>query len=319
MGREAAMSRTISWSTRVDAYLAYRRSLGFSLMPESFYLPQFARFAQEKHAPRITTQLAIDWACTSKGQRPFTHANRIMRLRGFAKYCQRFDTAGEIPPLGLFGRTKRRLVPHIFSEQEITDLLAATGDLRPRDGLRALTYRAVFGLLASCGLRIGEVTHLTRADVDLDCGVLSIRGAKRHKSRFVPMHSSTVAALKIYARERDRRVLSPQKDHFFLLENGKPPSRPRICCTLQGLANDLGWKPRGDYAHHRVQDFRHTFIVRNIQRALQAGKDADRVVLALSTYVGHNHVADTYWYVTGIPELMAIAGKRFENCSRVMP
>jgi len=312
------MNETSSWGDRVDAYLTYRRSLGFSLMPESFYLPQFASFAEQQRAPRLTAQLAIDWACTSKRQSPITRANRIMRLRGFAKYCQKFDSAVEIPPLGLFGRTKRRLVPHIFTEQEITDLLDATSELRPRDGLRPLTYGAVFALLASCGLRIGEVTRLTRADVDLDSGVLSICGTKRHKSRFVPMHSSTAGSLGVYAQERDRRVLSPQSDHFFLLDNGKPPSRPRICCTLHGLANDLGWKPRGDYAHHRVQDFRHTFIVSNILRALQAGLDVDRVVLALSTYVGHNHVADTYWYVTGIPELMEIAGKRFENYSEVM-
>jgi integrase len=90
--------------------------------------------------------------------------------------AKKFDSATEIPPLGLFGRTKRRLVPHIFSKQEITDLLGATDNLHPRDGLRPLTYRAVFALLASCGLRIGEVTRLTRADVDLDCGVLSICG-----------------------------------------------------------------------------------------------------------------------------------------------
>lgn len=313
------MNGTSSWGAWVDAYLAYRRSLGFSLMPESFYLPQFASFAEQHHATSLTAQLAIDWACTSKRHTPITRANRIMRLRGFAKYCQKFDSAVEIPPLGLFGRTKRRLVPHIFTDQEITDLLDATSKLRPCDGLRPLTYRAIFALLASCGLRIGEVTRLTRADVDLDCGVLSICDTKRHKSRFVPMHSSTAGALGIYAQERDRRVVSPQSDHFFLLDNGKPPSRPRICCTLHGLANDLGWKPRGDYAHHRVQDFRHTFIVSNILRALQAGLDVDRVVLALSTYVGHNHVADTYWYVTGIPELMEIAGKRFENYSEVMP
>jgi integrase/recombinase XerD len=313
------MNGTSSWRARVDAYLAYRRSLGYSLTPECFYLPHFASFAEQHRATRLTAQLAIDWACTSKRQNPITRANRIMRLRGFAKYCQKFDSAVEIPPLGLFGRTKRRLVPHIFRDQEITDLLDATSKLRPCNGLRPLTYRAIFGLLASCGLRIGEVTRLTRADVDLDCGVLSICDTKRHKSRFVPMHSSTAGALGDYAQERDRRVVSPQSDHFFLLDNGKPPSRPRICCTLHGLANDLGWKPRGDYAHHRVQDFRHTFIVSNILRALQAGLDVDRVVLALSTYVGHDHVADTYWYVTGIPELMEIAGKRFENYSEVMP
>jgi integrase/recombinase XerD len=287
-------------------------------MPESLYLPQFARFAEQKRAQRLTVQLAIDWACTSKRQTPITRAHRIMRLRGFAKYCQRFDPDGEIPPIGLFGRTRRRLVPHIYTEHELTELLDATSKLRPTDGLRPLTYRTIYGLLASCGLRIGEAIRLTRTDVDLDCGVLAISDTKRHKSRFVPLHSSAVRALEIYAHQRDRRVSSPQSNHFFLLDNGKPPTRARICCALHGLANELGWKARGDYPRHRLQDFRHTFVVRNLLRAFEAGLDADRVVLALSTYVGHNHVADTYWYVTGVPELMEIAGERFQNYSEVV-
>ncbi len=312
------MNSTVSWGDRVTAYLLHRRGLGFSLMPESLYLPQFARFAEQKHAPRLTVQLAIDWACTSKRQTPITRAHRIIRLRGFAKYCQRFDPDGEIPPLGLFGRTRRRLVPHIYTEQELTELLDATSKLRPTDGLRPLTYRTIYGLLASCGLRINEAIRLTRAHVDLDCGVLAISDTKRHKSRFVPLHSSAVRALETYAHQRDRRVLLPQSNHFFLLDNGKPPTRPRICCALHRLTDDLGWKPRGDYPQHRLQDFRHTFIVRNILRSFEAGLDADRIVLALSTYVGHSHVADTYWYVTGIQELMAIAGNRFQNYSKVV-
>jgi integrase len=312
------MNSTVSWGDRVTAYLLYRRSLGFSLMPESLYLPQFARFAEQKHAPRLTVQLAIDWACTSKRQTPITRAHRIIRLRGFAKYCQRFDPDGEIPPLGLFGRTRRRSVPHIFTEQELTQLLDATSKLRPTNGLRPLTYRTINGLLASCGLRINEAIRLTRADVDLGCGVLAINDTKRHKSRFVPLHSSAVRALAAYAHQRDLRVLSPQSNRFFLLDNGKPPTRPRICCALHRLAHELGWKPRGDYPQHRLQDFRHTFIVRNILRSFEAGLDADRIVLALSTYVGHSHVADTYWYVTGIPELMANAGNRFQNYSKVV-
>jgi hypothetical protein len=87
---------------------------------------------------------------------------------------------------------------------------------------------------------------------------------------------------------------------------------------LQRLTDELGWKPRGDYPQHRVQDFRHTFIVRNILHTLEAGRDAAQVVLALSTYVGHDDIADTYWYITGIPELLALAGERFQNYSKVV-
>lgn len=313
------MNAPQSWDARVDAYLAYRRSLGFSLTVESYYLPQFARFAEAQHAPRLTTQLAMDWACTSKRKTPITRACRINRLRGFAKYCRKFDPDGEIPPLGVFGRTRRRLVPHIYTEQEIAELLEAASRLRPHDGLRPLTYRTIYALLASTGLRIGEAIRLRRTDVDLHGGVLSIRCTKRHKNRFVPMHLSTVRALEAYGQQRDRKAPTPQSDHFFLLDHGKPPTRARICCGLQQLTNELGWKARGDYPRHRVRDFRHTFIVRSILRAFEAGLDMDRVVLTLATYVGHDHVADTYWYVTGIPELMAIAAERFHNYAKVLP
>ena len=312
------MNGPVSWTDRVNAYLSYRRSVGFSLLPESLYLPQFARFAEQQHAPRFTVQLAMDWACTAKRPIPMTRACRLLRLRGFAKYCQKFDPDTEIPPLGLFGRTQRRLVPHIYTQQELAELLEATSELHPRDGLRPLTYRTLYGLLACCGLRIGEAIRLTRTDVDLESGVLSIRNTKRHKSRFVPLHASAVRALAAYRQERDRRAPWPPSDHFFLLDNGQPPRRPRLCDTLHRLADELGWKPRGDYLHHRLQDFRHTFIVRSLLRAFEAGLEMDRMVLALSTYVGHDHVTDTYWYVTGVPELMALAGERFRNYSQVV-
>jgi integrase len=311
------MNREPSWITRVDAYLSYRRSLGFSLDVEARVLPQFARFAEKRRAKHLTVRLAMDWAWTSKQKTRITRAGRIIRLRSFAKYCQKFDPDGEVPPAGLFGTTHRRRVPHIYTRQEIVELLDATAILYPRKGLRPLTYRALFGLLASSGLRIGEAARLTRTDVDLDSGVLSIRDSKRHKSRFVPLHSSTVHALEAYAKQRDSRLLKPRSDYFFLLDNGKPPSGQRICCNLHRLARELGWKARGDYPQHRVQDFRHTFIVRSILRAFKQGLDIDRVVLALSHYVGHDHVADTYWYVTGIPELMAIVGERFHNYTEV--
>lgn len=220
------MNGTISWTDRVNTYLSYRRSVGFSPLPESLYLPQFARFAEQQHASRLTVQLAMDWACTAKRPTLMTRAYRLLRLRGFAKYCQKFDPDTEIPPLGLFGRTQRRLVPHIYTEQELAELLEATSKLHARDGLRPLTYRTLYGLLACCGLRIGEAIRLTRTDVDLDSGVLSICGTKRHKSRFVPLHVSAVRALAAYAQERDRRALWPQSDHFFLLDNGTPRGGP---------------------------------------------------------------------------------------------
>ena len=121
------------------------------------------------------------------------------------------------------------------------------------------------------------------------------------------------AALRSYAQLRDRIVLNPESDHFFLFDDGSRISQYHIHYALRCLCKHLDWQPRGDYLHHRLQDMRHTYIVRSILRFYQKGIEVDRAVLALATYVGHAHVGDTYWYVTGIPELMSIAAKRFEE------
>jgi integrase/recombinase XerD len=309
-----------TWTSRANEYISYRRSLGFALTIDATRLQQFAKFAELKgNQERLTVALAVQWARSSKRQSPITWAVRLEVLRGFAKYCKRFDASTEIPPRGLFGPSHRRQVPHIFTEEEVLAVMDAAERLSSPKGLRPATCRTVLGLLATTGLRISEAINLTRTDVDLDVGVLTIREAKFHKSRLVPLHPTVTAALQSYARIRDRIVPKPTTAGFFLLDNGQPANRRVILYALQSLCKQLGWQPRGDHLHYRLHDLRHTFIVRSTLRFYQQGIDAERAVLALSTYVGHAKVADTYWYFTGIPELMAIAAERFHHYSQGGP
>lgn len=306
------MSPRLSWMARVEAYLAYRRRHGFELTIDATQLQSFARFADEVATEgHLTVPLAVAWAQASQRKTPFTWARRIEILRGFARFCQREDPATEVPPQSLFGSAHRRLVPHIYTEAELCTLLEATHGLVPTEGLRPATCRCVFGLLAATGLRIAEALTLTAADVDLESGVLHIREAKFHQQRLVPLHPSVTDALRAYARQRDRLVLRPCCDRFFLRDDGSGVNQPGMLYALQTLCQQLGWQPRGDYRRHRLHDIRHTFIVRNMLRFYEQRVDIDRAILALSTYVGHAKVSDTYWYVTGIPELMTIAAERF--------
>jgi hypothetical protein len=48
-------------------------------------------------------------------------------------------------------------------------------------------------------------------------------------------------------------------------------------------------------------------------RWYEEGIDAHQKVAVLATYLGHTHVTETYWYLTAIPELLAVAGQRFER------
>jgi integrase/recombinase XerD len=314
------MSAAVSWMSQVETYLVYRRHHGFKLTFDETRLRSFARFSDKVGTNHhLTVALAVAWARDSQRQSPITWARRIEVLRGFARYCLREDPATEIPPHGLFGPAHRRLVPHIYTEAELCALLDAANRLAPAHGMRPATCRCVFGLLAATGLRISEALGLTCDDVDLATGLLRIRKAKFHRERLVPLHPSVTACLITYAQLRDRLVPRPVGERFFLRDDGHPANQSGILYALQSLCEQLGWQPRGDYPHHRLHDMRHSFIVRSTLRFYEQGIDVDRAILALSTYVGHAKVTDTYWYFTGIPELMAIAAERFHLYSQGAP
>jgi integrase/recombinase XerD len=315
MAGASIMNAPRLWTERIEDYLAYRRNAGFNVVGDAPRLRQFGRFADQQTPPQshLVVELAVAWAQSTKRSQYFTWARRLELLRGFARYWQRFDPVTEVPPGRLIGRAYRRLTPHIFTQQEVSMLMAATTGLQPRDGLRPATCKTMIGLLAASGLRPIEATRLTRNDVDLDQGLLLVQEAKGHRSRLIPLHPSATEALRTYAQQRDRLVRQPGNDRFFLLDKGKPAGVPTLQCALETLCRRLRWLPRGDYAHHRCYDFRHSFVANSLLRSDRHGIDADHAILALSTYLGHASVAHTYWYCTAVPELMAIVGERFHQ------
>ena len=297
-----------------EDYLAERRALGFDLRILGDQITAFARYVDAAgHTGPLTTRITLDWV---KGQarhaKPFSWARRLEILRPFARYLARHDPATEFPQTAIFGRSHRRLAPHIYSDQEICDLLAAARRLAPHGGLRPATYETLFGLIAATGLRLSEARHLRCGDVDLDQGVLTVRNTKFRKSRHVPMHPTVVAALNHYMAVRARHGAIDQDTLLFLSSSGRLLPKRTINGVFQRLRGELGWTARGAHAQPRIHDLRHTFICRRVQLWHDHGADIGNAMAALSTYVGHAKVSDTYWYLTGAPELMALAGERFE-------
>lgn len=297
----------------VEDYLSMRRQMGFALKIQGYQLLRFGRFADDNgHCGPITMDLAVQLA-RSNALRPITWASRIEVLRPFAKYRAQFDPTTEIPPPRLFGLGRRRLVPHIYSTQEVQSLLDAAAQLPPAGGLRPATYETLFGLLAATGLRISEALRLTLEDVDLEAGIITVRETKYCKSRLVPLHLTTTEALQRYARLRNVKIPAPSSDDFFLSDGGRRMLQDTVQHRFRRLCDQLHWRSRGGHPAPRIHDLRHSFITHCILRWYQQGINLDKEILALSTYVGHAEVTYTYWYVTGVPELMAIATRRFEK------
>ena len=299
---------------QVEDYLISRRAMGFDLRGEGYQLRAFARFAGEQtDAETLTLELLLRWVQGSAVPGPVTAARRVEVLRPFLKYCRQFDPRCPVLPLGLCGPGHRRLSPHIYTDAEVAALLIAARQLQP-DGLRPLTYVTLFGLLAATGMRLSEALHLERKDLNLDQPSLTIRETKFKKSRLVPIHVTTANALAAY---REATLATPRRfgvETIFLTPDGRPIPKRTIHNTFDRLRRSLGWVARGGHTQPRIHDLRHTFICQALLRG-QEGNQIDHVADAISTYVGHAKVSDTYWYVSATPELMSGVSQRFSRFS----
>lgn len=309
------MKETGSMVEMARRYLDHRHKLGSQFHCQGMQVMAFAEYADGiGHDGPITTELALRWACLRPEDTSINRARRLQHVRCFARYAAMFDAGTEIPPRSLLGSCNRRIQPHIFSDMEVRQLMDEAGRLPPAGGLRPRTYVVLFGLLASTGIRIGEAVRLKRQDVDLDRGVLRIVGSKFKKSRLVALHPTTCAKLRAYRGFRDSYPCPPRDPcAFFLSERGKPLSRGMAEFIFWGISRRLGWNETGGRGHPRLYDFRHTFACRRIWLWYRDGADVEHAMASLSTYMGHGTLRDTYWYLTGLPELMQIAAARFEQ------
>ncbi len=285
-------------------YLMLRRGLGFKLVKHEAGLEEFASFLERKRGTHITSELALEWATLPAHHQPCQWTARLTIVRGFARYWSAVDPVTEVPPLGLLPYRPTRARPYFYSDQEIQQLLKAAKARPSCDPLRPWTYHCFFGLLAVTGLRLSEAVNLHAEDLDWSEGILTIRGAKFGKSRLVPLHASTCKVLADYAKRRDRRFGPRAEAHFFVNKNGNRLDQGEVHRMFYNLSRQIGLRAAGGGRGPRLHDFRHRFALETLLRWYRNGEDPERRLPILSTYLGHAHVTDTYWYLTGTPELL---------------
>ena len=264
-------------------------------------------------------KLALKWATEPTDAQRATWAERLMCIRVFARYCSAADPRTEVPPLGILPFHPQRATPYLYSEEEIRRLMEAARCLEPSGGLRGLTYHCLFGLLTVTGLRISEALALTREDVDLRNGLLTIRGAKFGKTRLVPLHPSACRALSHYAQQRDELLSPPRATNFLLCASGRPPEVSTVRRVFYQLSRQTGLRGPSDRRGPRLQDFRHRCATEILLKWYQAGEDVERRLPVLSTFLGHGHISETFWYLSGSSELLEQAARRLERRWEVQP
>ena len=300
---------------QAEAYVLYKRGLGFGMHSIESMLSNFARFAEEAgHEGPIDLDIAVAWARSGGGHGDVYEAERYECARRVADFARVMDPSLPELPRGLMGKVKERVTPYVYTDEEMSILMSCASRFFRQDPLRTMSLEFSIGLMRSCGLRPCEVEALEDGDFDADAGVLTIRNSKNGKSRLVPLDESVACAVSAYRDMRDAARPDASCARMVLGTGGRPMTvgiLEAMFVELRMALLDRGemWQRRPP----RLMDLRHTFAVRTVMRWHAEGADVNAMMPVLSRYMGHDGISETYWYLTGAPELMELAAGAFES------
>ena len=283
-----------------DSYIEFRRSTGLSLQHAVPLLGSFAAYAEAEGDTFVRAATCIAWASQAGSSRQ--KRTRLQLARGLAVHLHAEDERNEVPHPDSLGRgTYHRPPPRLLSAAQIRLVMDAASQLPPADSITPVTFHHIIGLLASTGMRRSEAIGLALADVTPDG--LRIRNAKFGREPLVPLHASVWSALERYMDARLR--CGSRSDRLFVLASGRPVSPNYLTATFIRLARQVGLRAGPGAPGPRLHDLRHSSATRALQSVASGDRsELGRHMLALSTYLGHAHPANTYWYLEATPVLL---------------
>lgn len=281
------------------AYVDLKRTAGFVFKDQAILLRSFVAFATTRGDTVVRTATVLEWAAIAPS--PQQRRKRLLTVRRFALAMHAENFAYEVPAADAIGRARfERRTPYIYTHDEITKLVQAAAKLQPQGSIKPVMYATLFGLLAATGLRVSEALSLRCEDIT-DDGMI-IRKTKFKKNRLVPLHETTRKAIDAYlATRRRHNVLN---DSLFVSLSGHTLSYRAIGYTFRKLISSIELRRNPSQPIPHIHDLRHTFAVRSLEQCGHDRNDIARHIVALSTYLGHTGVTNTYWYLQATPILM---------------
>ena len=300
-------------SSLVESYIEYKRGLGFKIEGVSSQLKAFARYTEEAgYDGPLTRSIVTEW-CENGNPSLVTKGRRFETLKSFADYANSYDSESEILPRLPYGNPHKRKRPHIYTVEETCLLMDKCSELYSPDGIRALSVKTAIGLMWATGLRTSELVGLTTEDVDLKDHLILVRSSKFNKSRIIPIQLDVSKQLRLY---REKVVsIAPSvtlEKAFFVTTGGRPLKQNAFEYAFRKI-RDVIIVSDSEYGHARLYDFRHTFATRTIETWLENDEDVNAKLYLLSTYLGHVHPEDTYWYLSSTPRLMELSSSKYEK------
>lgn len=299
----------------LDRYLTFRRARGFKLDEVAAYLYEFIDFMELHDEDVLTNALCMDWNTL----RPASHGTiqrRMIAIRGFAAWLKALDPRHEIPPPYRGPVGKNRPKPYIYRQEELERLVEQSRRLSSKNGVRRVTYSALWPFLYITGLRIGEALALDTDDINFSDRTIRVEPQKGGYERLVPMHPTTASALQRFLRKRNK-LLGMRPTCVFAGEDGQRLKDDTVRQTFNDVSIKAGLRKsepfQGEGSGPRIHDLRHTFAVNTLLEWYREGKNIDENILILVDVLGHSSLSKTYWYIEAVPELLHLASQRFER------
>jgi site-specific recombinase XerD len=299
----------------VEQYASFRKTLGERFNVSGRVLKAFCRAIKEDTTIQDVTPEQV--SAFLRGAGPLTASWFVKHnaLLGFYRYAISREFVGHSPLPKVIPKRPPGFHPYIYSKAELFRLIDATSSYqRKRGNLEPITVKTLLLLIYSAALRASEILSLTYADVDLHNAVLRVRDSKFFKSRLVPLGPMCTQMLTEYAGGRSASGCSREADvPFFVGRKGKKILLDTLDGAFQQLRKHAGLsRSGGPRCQPRLHDLRHTSAVDRLTAWYREGKDVQRLLLQLSVYMGHKHLASTQVYLTMTPELLQQASSRFE-------
>ena len=303
----------------INAYVAWRQAHGARFIGSARVLHYFCRHVGGDIGCDAVEEADVLRFLAGTGPLTRSRANKYGALAGFYRYAISRGHAARspLPAPDDEPRQPRSAPPYVFSRDELQRLFGAIDISRQRPvQLDADTLRALLLLLYGAGLRFGEAQRLTFDDVDLRDAVLTIRDTKFHKSRLVPVGSQLADALRRYAARRTEWPLPKSTASTFLANrDGTPLFKGTVRFAFDRLLKTARIHYDKDDGRQSpcFHSLRHTAAVHRLESWYRQGADVQRLLPALSTWLGHAHLDGTQVYLTMTPELLHEASVRFER------
>jgi integrase len=299
----------------IEQYVEYKRSLGMVFKSQAVRLKAFLAEIGDVELDHIAPKQVLMHLDGKVGPTTYHWFSKYQSLRPFFRYAIDRGHLQTCPLPKTLPKKPPQFRPYIYTVAEVKRLLDAADCRHQSDWLLdPHTARTMILLLYGTGLRIGEATRLKLEDVDLDNQLLTIRETKFYKSRLVPVGNDLAKVLRSY-HDHQWNGWSPTAESTFLSCRERRPIKHQTARLVfyRMRAEAKVWRDKTASYQPRLHDFRHTFAVTRLVTWYRDGKNVQRLLPHLATYLGHARLQETTRYLNMTKELMQEASQCFER------